>query len=167
MLPLPAHLVAHITNLRSTRLAASVPSGLGPLWAQGGARAPAKAGPRSLRIGFLVHKLSGLLGGLLHHLLAAPLAEQAGAATLAPSHRPTMVLFAWEHASLASDERDTGARAERRHLDGMDEIVGLRGLEVSKRGGRAAGCGGWWLRGVGASRVAALSMSVWRCGRKH
>lgn len=79
-----------------------------------------------------MHKLSGLLGGLLRHLLAAPLAEQAGAATLAPSHRPTMVLFAWEHTSPASDERDADARAERRHLDGIDEIVGLQGLEVSK-----------------------------------
>lgn len=155
MLPLSADLIAYITNLRSTRLAASVQSqlqhagGILPkLWLRGNV-------PRRMRIGFVVHKLSGLLAGLLRHLLASRLPAGAGRPSASSNsttrrdlqHRrpPSFVLFAWERLADAEVDRAArvGTRARGQGLedgelqlasDGMDEIVGLQGLEVCERG---------------------------------
>lgn len=130
MFPLSAELVAHITALRSGRLAAAPShlalSGHGPQ-----ASIPARGTRGGIRIGFVAHKLSGMLAGLLHDVLAVGWREARASPSAARLARlaPTFVLFAWEHS--ASDE--AAPAIHHQQLDGIDEILGLGGLGVSMR----------------------------------
>jgi hypothetical protein len=169
MFPLPAELVAHITSLRSRRLAAAPShlalSGHGPpaSFHAGGAGG-------GIRIGFMVHKLSGMLAGLLHDLLACGW-RQPGMPHASPSAArlarlvPTFVLFAWDYSP--SDEAAPAMRHEQ--LDGMDEILGLGGLGVSTREGkvceRRRERGGGERGGRELGEAEAL-LTVWRRGKR-
>jgi len=136
MFPLPPHLVFHITSLRSLslmKLLEAPPLGAAAWRSADGAR-------EGLRMGFVVHKLPGLMSGLLRDLLSSPLSRSEYSYRQAP----TLVLFAWDVAApsrtanawakdeSAKDENEDAreAAAFPKDLLGVDERVGLGGLRA-------------------------------------
>jgi hypothetical protein len=157
MFPLPPELVTSITNLRSlslvsepARLAAAVLKNAPPL-------------ASGFRMGFVVHKLSGLLTGLLRHLFTSPL--PASASRAAP---PTTVsIISWEVDPSTESTQAIRGGALRAQLRGIDEMVGIAGLSAAAAAARVNGARlhllvdvmGWIPEG---RQVPTMEMLAWR-----